>query len=103
MTRGRLSVLPWLRAMLALAALALLSPAGAQALQPVRVSEHAWYVQGDSGMASAANRGFNSNAGFVVTRDSVIVDLGNNAEALLARVRSTPGLEQLEGRVGRLA
>jgi hypothetical protein len=30
-------------------------------------------VQGDSGMASAANQGFNSNAGFVVTRDSVIV------------------------------
>ena len=76
MTRGRFLLVPWLRVVVALATLASLLPAaqaGAQALKPVRVSDHVWYVQGDSGMASAANQGFNSNAGFVVTRDSVIV------------------------------
>ena len=38
-----------------------------------RVSEHGWFFQGEPGMASAANRGFMSNAGFVVTRDGVVV------------------------------
>ena len=70
MTRGR-------SFFLAAAIVAIPRPGGqagaAGELKPVRVSEHAWYVQGDSGMASAANRGFNSNAGFVVTRDSVVV------------------------------
>jgi len=40
---------------------------------PVRVSERAWYVQGLAGAASAANEGFNSNAGFVVTGEGVVV------------------------------
>jgi len=40
---------------------------------PVAVSERAWYVQGLAGAASAANEGFNSNAGFVVTDDGVVV------------------------------
>ena len=39
----------------------------------LRVSEHAYYVQGQAGMVSSANQGFNSNAGFVVTRDGVVV------------------------------
>jgi len=43
------------------------------ALTPERVSERAWYFLGEAGMASAANRGFMSNAGFVVTRDGVVV------------------------------
>ena len=79
MTRGRFFIIPWLRVIVALATLATLAAflpaarAGAPELRPVQVSEHVWYVQGDSGMASAANQGFNSNAGFVVTRDSVIV------------------------------
>lgn len=76
MTRGRCLPRPWLRVIVALAVFAILAPAaraGALELQPVRVSPHAWYVQGDSGMASAANQGFNSNAGFVVTRDSVVI------------------------------
>jgi len=50
--------------------------AGAQekiALTPERVSAHAWYFRGEAGMASAANRGFMSNAGFVVTNDGVLV------------------------------
>jgi glyoxylase-like metal-dependent hydrolase (beta-lactamase superfamily II) len=42
-------------------------------LTPVRASEHVWYVQGASGPASRANRGFNSNAAFVVTADGVVV------------------------------
>ncbi len=42
-------------------------------LTPRRVSEHAWFFQGASGAASTANKGFMSNAGFVVTGDGVVV------------------------------
>ena len=42
-------------------------------LKPVQVSAHAWYVQGQPGVASADNQGFNSNAGFVVTPEGVVV------------------------------
>ena len=42
-------------------------------LQPVKVAPHTWYFQGASGMASAANKGFMSNAGFVVTPAGVVV------------------------------
>jgi glyoxylase-like metal-dependent hydrolase (beta-lactamase superfamily II) len=42
-------------------------------LTPERVGPHEWYFQGQAGMASAANRGFMSNAGFVVTGDGVVV------------------------------
>jgi glyoxylase-like metal-dependent hydrolase (beta-lactamase superfamily II) len=42
-------------------------------LTPRRASEHVWYFQGESGMASTANKGFMSNAGFVVTADQVVV------------------------------
>lgn len=42
-------------------------------LQPVRVSPHVYYFQGQAGMASADNKGFMSNAGFVVTNDGVVV------------------------------
>ena len=44
-----------------------------QSLTPIRASEHVYYFQGDSGMASTANHAFNSNAAFVVTRDGVVV------------------------------
>ena len=94
MTRSRFFPFAWLRAIMALATLATLTPAaraGALELRPVQVSPHVWYVQGDSGMASAANQGFNSNAGFVVTRDSVVIidALGTPplGEALLAAIR----------------
>ena len=59
--------------------LALIAPAtfaqGADdvVLTPQRISEHGWFFEGDAGMASAANKGFMSNAGFVVTGDGVIV------------------------------
>lgn len=63
-------------ATLALATLDALAQGGAPltvALVPERVAERAWYFRGETGMASAANRGFMSNAGFVVTRDGVVV------------------------------
>jgi len=56
-----------------------------------RISDRVWYVQGDSGMVSLQNEGFNSNAGFVVTDDGVVVfdALGTPAlgAALLERIR----------------
>ena len=42
-------------------------------LVPKQVSAHGWFFEGESGMASAANKGFMSNAGFVVTNDGVVV------------------------------
>lgn len=42
-------------------------------LEPVKVSPHVYYFQGNPGMASAENKGFMSNAGFVVTGDGVVV------------------------------
>lgn len=60
-------------------------------LEPQRVGAHSWAVFGESGMATAANRGFNSNAGFVVTPAGVVVfdTLGTPAlgRALLEAVR----------------
>lgn len=57
-----------------------------------RLTRRAWYVQGDLGPVSLVNQGFNSNAGFVVTGDGVVVfdALGTPAlgEAFLARIRS---------------
>lgn len=49
------------------------APAGKITLAPVKVSEHVYYFQGHSGMADDANKGFMSNAGFVVTNDGVVV------------------------------
>lgn len=43
------------------------------ALTPVRLSAHVWYFRGTSGVASQANKGFMSNAGFVITDDGVVV------------------------------
>jgi glyoxylase-like metal-dependent hydrolase (beta-lactamase superfamily II) len=51
---------------------------------PIRVGAHGYYVQGQGGPATAANEGYNSNAGFVVTPDGVVV-----IDAL-----GTPGLGQ---------
>lgn len=60
-------------------------------LAPRQVSPRVWYVQGDSGMVSMRNQGFNSNAGFVVTDDGVVVfdALGTPAlgSALLGQIR----------------
>ena len=60
-------------------------------LQPHRLTEHVWWVQGQQGQVSLENEGFNSNAGFVVTGDGVVVfdALGTPAlgAALLAEIR----------------
>ena len=59
---------------------------------PIQVAPHAYYVQGGAGLASAANEGYNSNAGFVVTADGVVVidALGTPAlgNAFLGAIRS---------------
>ncbi|HEX4885208.1 MAG TPA: MBL fold metallo-hydrolase [Casimicrobiaceae bacterium] len=65
--------------------------AGTMTLTPTKVTEHGWFFQGEAGMASAANRGFMSNAGFVVTGDGVVVfdALGTPVlgEAMVAAIR----------------
>ncbi len=66
-------------------------PARAVDMTPVKLSPHSWYVMGASGMASGANEGFMSNAGFVVTDDGVVVfdALGTPAlgERLIGEIR----------------
>jgi glyoxylase-like metal-dependent hydrolase (beta-lactamase superfamily II) len=63
----------------------------------VKVSAHSYYVQGQAGVVSTANEGFNSNAGFVVTGDGVVVfdtlgtpALGMQLRRLIARTTSQP-------------
>ena len=59
-------------------------------MQVMQMSEHAYYVKGVSGIATA-NQGFISNAGFVITKEGVVVfdALGTPslATALLERIR----------------
>ena len=66
-------------------------------LTPKRVSEHVWFFQGDAGPASAANKGFMSNAGFVVTGDGVVAfdalgtpALGRAMIAAIGKVTKAP-------------
>ena len=42
-------------------------------LTPQKIARNVYMVQGKPGVASQENRGFNSNAGFVVTGDGVVV------------------------------
>jgi glyoxylase-like metal-dependent hydrolase (beta-lactamase superfamily II) len=42
-------------------------------LTPTRISAHGWFFEGNAGVASAQNKGYMSNAGFVVTTDGVVV------------------------------
>lgn len=60
-------------------------------VEAVQVAPHTYYVQGKPGVASQANEGFNSNAGFVVTNQGVVVvdALGTPAlgNALLQAIR----------------
>jgi glyoxylase-like metal-dependent hydrolase (beta-lactamase superfamily II) len=42
-------------------------------MKAVRLGQHSYFVQGLPGAASSENQGFMSNAGFVVTRDGVVV------------------------------
>lgn len=66
-------------------------------LAPVRISERAYYVQGHPGPASAANEAFNSNAGFVVTDEGVVVvdslgspSLGNELLEAIRAITAKP-------------
>jgi glyoxylase-like metal-dependent hydrolase (beta-lactamase superfamily II) len=90
---------PWsaLVALVVLAAAPLAHPADDIVLTPQRVSEHVWFFQGATGVASAANKGFMSNAGFVVTNDGVVVfdalgtpALGRAMVAAIAAVSRAP-------------
>ena len=60
-------------------------------MQARQIGAHSYYVQGQSGAASAENQGFMSNAGFVVTADGVVVfdALGTPplGEKLIAEIR----------------
>jgi glyoxylase-like metal-dependent hydrolase (beta-lactamase superfamily II) len=66
-------------------------PAITSKVIPREVAPGIYYVQGLPGIASAANEGFNSNAGFVVTGEGVVVidALGTPAlgDALLRAIR----------------
>ncbi|MGV3743084.1 MAG: MBL fold metallo-hydrolase [Burkholderiaceae bacterium] len=55
--------------------LASLAPALAEeiSLQATKLTPRVYYFKGGSGMATAANKGFMSNAGFVITGDGVVV------------------------------
>lgn len=72
--------------------LLLLLAGNAFALEPIQLSPSAFYVRGEAGPPSLANRGFTSNAGFVITREGVVVfdALGTPAlgAELLAAIRS---------------
>ena len=75
----------------ACATTAVQSPDAQITLQPQQVASRTWFFQGEAGMASAANKGFMSNAGFVVTDEGIVVfdALGTPAlgEAMLAAIR----------------
>ncbi len=53
--------------------LLLASAAAAGPLRAQPVADGVWFVQGEAALGSSANRNFISNAGFVVTRDGVLV------------------------------
>lgn len=60
-------------------------------VEPRKLAAHTYFVQGASGLVSTSNNGFNSNAGFVITDDGVVVfdALGTPAlgNELLAQIR----------------
>lgn len=62
-------------------------------MKVVKLGAHSYFVQGQPGAASSENQGFMSNAGFVVTRDGVVVfdALASPplAEKLLGLIRKT--------------
>lgn len=90
-----MSVRTGLAGLLALAGLAAAAaepyPPVKSAVTPIAVTARVHYVQGHPGAASAANEAYNSNAGFVVTGEGVVVidALGSPAlgHALLQAIR----------------
>ncbi len=80
-----------------LASVALAQGAPEIVLVPRKISPHGWFFQGEAGMASVQNKGFMSNAGFVVTSDGVVVfdalgtpALGRAMVAAIAKVTPQP-------------
>ena len=66
-------------------------------MKVVQVAPHSFYVEGQAGAVSTANEGFNSNAGFVVTGDGVVVfdvlgtpALGKRLAELIAQTTPRP-------------
>jgi glyoxylase-like metal-dependent hydrolase (beta-lactamase superfamily II) len=66
-------------------------------MRVTKVAAHSYYVLGQSGMVSSANEGFNSNAGFVVTAEGVVVfdalgtpALGKRLADLIAKTTDQP-------------
>jgi glyoxylase-like metal-dependent hydrolase (beta-lactamase superfamily II) len=66
-------------------------------MQIAKVAPHSYYVLGQAGMVSSANEGFNSNAGFVVTSEGVVVfdalgtpALGKRLADLIAKTTDQP-------------
>ncbi len=83
--------------LLATAAQVASARAGDPVLVPQRVAPDIYVFQGKPGIASRANEGFNSNAGFVVTRDGVVaIDalgtpvLGRAMVAAIRKITSKP-------------
>jgi glyoxylase-like metal-dependent hydrolase (beta-lactamase superfamily II) len=58
------------------------------AMHAVKVGAHSYLVQGLAGAASAANQGYMSNAGFVVTRNGVVVFDALASPALASKLLS---------------
>ena len=66
-------------------------------MKAIQVAPHSYYVLGRSGMISTENEGFNSNAGFVVTSEGVVVfdvlgtpALGKRFAEVIAATTSEP-------------
>lgn len=83
--------------LLVLLLVALTVSAPASAVEPIRISERVWYIRGEAGVPSHANRGHTSNAGFVVTKDGVVVFdalgtpvLGQEFVAAIRRITPLP-------------
>lgn len=66
-------------------------------MKAVRVGQHSYYIEGQSGPATSENQGFMSNAGFVVTSEGVVVfdslgtvPLAKKMFGLIRKVTSKP-------------
>lgn len=66
-------------------------------VKAIQLTPHVYYVQGDSGAVSRANEGFNSNAGFVITSEGVVVfdalgspSLGQELIRVIRRITDAP-------------
>lgn len=80
-----------------LALLPIAALAGDVVLKAQQVGKHSWVFLGQAGMATASNQAFNSNAGFVVTPQGVVVfdtlgtpALGRAMIAAIGRVTTQP-------------